>query len=291
MLTHRSPLIQVQSCRLLKVSLIPEAAALSLATAAIAHNRGYLSLSGAVAASAGGFVAILAGWSWAVFLIAWFCTVTLLSLAGKRQKHERTCQTVAKVHARDLFQVLANGGPFFLLALASLVFPEAGKPLSVMAAASLAAAGADTAATEIGTWLGATPISIRTLDRVAPGTSGAITAAGTVASLLAALAFAGLAVLTSLATLPSFPIVAFSAFMGSVIDTILGATLQSQRICNLCGSETEQLKHQCGGSTRHASGLMWMTNDAVNAISAASAALLAAAALYATATASDSFLR
>ena len=53
---------------------------------------------------------------------------------------------------------------------------------------------------------------------------------------------------------------------GSLLDSVLGATLQSQRRCPRCGTATERIVHTCGEMTTHERGLRWLDNDGVNAI-------------------------
>jgi hypothetical protein len=86
--------------------------------------------------------------------------------------------------ARTWQQVLANGGPAIIFALAHRL--TGFDPLLVGAAATIAATTADTWATELGRAIGGVPWSIRTRRRVPPGTSGAVSGAGTVATVAGA---------------------------------------------------------------------------------------------------------
>jgi uncharacterized membrane protein len=58
-------------------------------------------------------------------------------------------------------------------------------------------------------------------------------------------------------------------------DSLLGATIQEQRWCDLCAKATERLVHTCGTLTRHAGGVVGFDNDAVNALCSAVGALVA----------------
>jgi len=57
---------------------------------------------------------------------------------------------------------------------------------------------------------------------------------------------------------------AIGGFGGGLVDSIVGATLQSKRFCDRCRHWTERRVHSCGFRTRHARGVQWMSNDAVN---------------------------
>ncbi|MDF1506542.1 DUF92 domain-containing protein, partial [Roseisolibacter sp. H3M3-2] len=155
------------------------------------RRAGALAADGAVAAVVVGTAAMAAGWGWGALLILFFATGSALSRWRRREREARTGDVVAKGGPRDAAQVLANGGLFAALALAAGWSPA----WSGAAAAALAAAAADTWATEVGTLVGGTPRTVPGWRPVAPGTSGAVTAAGT----LAMLAGAGVVALAALA--------------------------------------------------------------------------------------------
>jgi uncharacterized protein (TIGR00297 family) len=100
-------------------------------------------------------------------------------------------------------------------------------PSEIFAAAfvaSLGAASADTAESEVGQLARRTPRLITTLRKVPPGTDGAISIPGTLAGLIAA-GFTGLLGLwLGLVAGPGVALlVAGAAFLGTVADSLLGA--------------------------------------------------------------------
>jgi uncharacterized protein (TIGR00297 family) len=212
-----------------------------------------------------GAAAVAAGWDWALLLIIYFATSSALSRLGAERKARRTASVVAKSGPRDARQVLVNGGVFTAAAALALFFPHRMQLWRAVAAGALAASAADTWATEIGTWIGGTPRSAWNWRRVAPGTSGGMTTAGTIAMVggaaILALAVYGLkwgrghAIATVLGGLS-----------GAVADTVIGATLQERRRCVGCGEHTERAVHSCGSRTRVARGIAGLGNDAVNLI-------------------------
>jgi uncharacterized protein (TIGR00297 family) len=225
-----------------------------------------------------GAAAVSAGWGWGALLVLYFVSSTLLSHAGSAEKARRIGGIVAKGGARDAAQVLANGGVFALCALGTLGTDSAtAHALAVAAAGALAAATADTWATEVGTLVGGTPRTLLTWRSVPPGTSGAISAPGTAAMLAGAL-FIALAA-RALALTDALLAVAVGGVAGAMADSLLGATLQERRWCDACGRGTERRVHDCGAPTRAAGGLAVVDNDAVNLLAtlvgAAAAALLA----------------
>jgi uncharacterized protein (TIGR00297 family) len=218
-----------------------------------------------------GTISIAAGWSWSALLLSLFLSASALSKLGERKKAERVGPVVEKGDERDARQVLANGGVFAVAALGSII---ARSPIwYAMGAGALAASTADTWATEVGTLEGGDPISIISGRRVAPGTSGGITLVGTVAGVGGALFIGAVAALANWPV--PFTAVALGGVAGALADSLLGATLQSQRWCDLCATATERLVHSCGTPTRHAGGLAGFDNDAVNAACSTVGALVA----------------
>ncbi|HET6885262.1 MAG TPA: DUF92 domain-containing protein [Rubrobacteraceae bacterium] len=90
--------------------------------------------------------------------------------------------------------------------------------------ASLGAAFADTAESELGQLYGRTPRLITTLGEVPPGTDGAISLPGTLAGIAAAALTAALGFTLGLIDTPGFALlVALAAFLGTVADSLVGA--------------------------------------------------------------------
>lgn len=222
-----------------------------------------LSRSGAVAAVLVG-TATIAGTSWVggLLLGAFFVSSTLLS-----RRHAQRSEA-AKGGTRDAKQVIANGG---VAAAAALSSPWAGVDTAiVLAAASLAAATADTWATEIGSRSGRVPRMLLSRRPTTVGMSGGVTAPGTVASLAGA-TFIGLVAATGIAVgvgaadaILAGAIVSLAGVGGSLIDSLVGEIAQQRRWCDACERWTESSVHACGTKTIHMAGVKWIDNDVVN---------------------------
>jgi len=248
------------------VQLLPLIAAIvaALLIAAASYRAQLLTRSGAIAAFAVGSLALAAGWRWGAFLILWFISASLLSRAGRVRKAQHTVDVVDKQGARDARQVLANGAVFAGCALASVLWPDVRWP--VAAAASLAAAGADTWATEAGTWVRSEAWSVRTLQRVTAGTSGAVTGFGTTAMLVGGGVYALFAGALQLIPAQAWMAVTIGAIVGATADTLIGAWAQERRWCRLCDRSTEQRRHRCGVQTEVVGGVRGLDNDLVNTL-------------------------
>jgi len=171
--------------------------------------------------------------------------------------------------ARRPRQVLANGGPTAILALFG------NWPAAIGA---LAAAAADTWATEIGAFSPTDPHDIATGRPVPRGRSGGITPLGTMGGVLGAIAIAGIA--TLVAPHQRFGLVgamlaAAAGIFGMLSDSLLGATLQGRYTCPVCNAVSEQpgTCHAPLGLTR---GVPWLDNDVVNLAGSTVGAIVAA---------------
>ena len=222
-----------------------------------------LSTSGAIAAMIVGAASVASGWSWGTLLLAFFISSSALSRIGIDIKRRRTSTIVENGGERDAVQVLANGGVFAMAALGAVIMPSDG--WLALAGGSLAAATADTWATEIGTLAGRRPRLITTWRAVPTATSGAVTGIGTLGMVLGS-AFLALCMLAvgwpRSVVLPAF----VGGIVGALADSVAGATVQGRRRCASCDALTERAVHSCGTPTVHAGGISWMDNDVVNVL-------------------------
>lgn len=254
---------------------------LSLVIAFLAYRRGSLSQSGAVGAIiVGTLIFGLGGWVWGVVLAVFFVSSSLLSHFKEREK-AAVAEKFEKGHRRDIGQVFANGGLGALIAILSAVAPA--DYWFYLFLGVMATVTADTWATELGTLSKAAPRLITTGRTVEVGTSGGVSPLGTgvsfVGGLLIGLTAGLLAPLAGLlpwsAALPLALAGALSGAAGSLIDSLMGATVQQIYYCDTCQKETERKVHRCGTTTRPARGWGWLNNDLVNLISSVGGGLVA----------------
>lgn len=252
------------------------------AVAGAGRRRGALSRDGAVAAVVVGTLTVGGGgWWWGTALVGFFATSSALSGRGGRTRRE--ADPAARGAERDAVQVVANGGVAAgLAAVATVAPPSARLVLFGGFVGAVAAAAADTWATELGRTSAVAPRLIVGGGRVPPGTSGGVTPLGSVASvagagLIAALAALGVAVGRAPGSWPALLWgSAVAGIAGSTVDSLLGATIQAAYRCPRCGLPTERPVHGCGTPTRLVRGHPAVTNDAVNAAATAVGAALGA---------------
>jgi uncharacterized protein (TIGR00297 family) len=254
--------------------------ALSLVIALISYRFKAVSRSGAWGTMTVGTIIFgLGGMIFAIPLLFFFISSSVLS-AIKTKGKVKALNAVNKSGPRDIWQVFANGG---IATIAVIIYFLTGSIIWFFAfLASLCEATSDTWATEIGTLYGCPPISIITFQRVDPGQSGGITLlgmmgaiGGSLVTMLVAWRTSSLAHGLSLLNANIWFMAANTGLVGSLLDSVLGGSIQAQYRCPNCNRLVERKTH-CGGPTSHIRGWKFMGNDLVNFACASFAAIVAA---------------
>jgi uncharacterized protein (TIGR00297 family) len=239
---------------------------LAILIAILAWRAGSLSGSGAWAAVlTGGLIFSLGGIPWAILLLAFFISSSLLSRAFSKRKAS-LAEKFSKGSRRDWGQVLANGALGALLAIGYSIQPHR-EWLWLAFAGAMAAVNADTWSTELGVLSLIPPRLITTGQKVERGTPGGVTFSGTLAALGGAtlIGIAAVIFTASQDCLSSLGIVILGGLVGSLFDSVLGATVQAIYWCPTCNKETERHPtHPCGSPTSQVRGWSWINNDVVN---------------------------
>ncbi|HLL58069.1 MAG TPA: DUF92 domain-containing protein [Rubrobacteraceae bacterium] len=204
------------------LSDLVEAAIVTGGFAALAYVLGMVSRDGAL----GGFVvgaaiyACLGLQGFAILALFVVCGSALTRL-GYRSKQGRGIAQ-SRGGRRGARNALANCG--VAVACAFLATLTSSEVFAASFVASLGAAFADTAESEVGQLARRAPRVITTLRKAPPGTDGAVSVPGTLAGIAAAVltAFLGLAV-GLLAEPGAALVVASAAFLGTVADSLIGA--------------------------------------------------------------------
>ncbi len=157
-------------------------------------------------------------------LLAFFVLGTALTKLGYRRKAEKGLAQ-EKGGRRGARHAFANGATAAGCALfaATTPLPEL---FALGFAGALATAVADTAGSEVGQLWGRRTFLVTTLRPVPRGTQGAVSLEGTVAGILASMVVAGLGVAGGLFGLGGASIVVVAAFLGTLLESVVGATLE-----------------------------------------------------------------
>ena len=234
----------------------------------VAYWAGALTRDGAVTAGlfAASLVA-LGGMAWVVPGLVFFGLSSALTPARRLWRQDATDSVSPR---RTPVQVLANGGgAWAALAVVALAPAETAAVTAGGYAAfvgALAAAAADTWATEVGTLSASAPRSLRTGRAVPPGTSGAVSVLGTGAASVGAASVAGAALLAG-GAVTGAPAWEFGLYVGTGLvgmgaDGLAGAFLQAQyRTAAGAWAETPP-----SSGSRPARGWAAVGNNAVNLV-------------------------
>jgi len=203
----------------------------------LAHG---VNFGGALAGSAIAFILAVRDVRMFLLLLVVFALVLGATRLGARRKQQlRTAESTA---GRSASQVMAN------LGMAGLAVALAPGNWPILALAALAEAVADTSSSELGMAFPAKTVLITTGKPVAPGVDGGVSLAGTTAALISATLIAMAGWTAGLLSRRTAAVVALAGFLGTLIDSLLGALFERRG---------------------------WLNNDLVNFFSTASAAALA----------------
>jgi len=201
--------------------------AVSAGAATLAYRFNVLTSSGALATTAVGTVLFVGGgWRWLILVGLFSATSSVLTRwepAGGGAEHRSP-----DIGGRRWDQVLANGG---IATLAAAAHGLGGWPPAFGAASgAIAAAAADTWATEIGRWSRTAPRLITTWRVVPHGVSGGITIVGTAGAAAGALLIGAAATVLAGGSSwrPGFLAILVAGFSGAMVDGMIGATIEGR---------------------------------------------------------------
>lgn len=257
----------------------------SILLAGAAYWKRALSGSGVWAAIAVGTCLYAAGGPvWYGLMIGFFATSTFLT-KWKKHRKARAEAKYEKSGRRDAGQVLANGGAAALICLLNALYPSWWSLAFFWGI--MATVTADTWATEVGGLSKSDPRSILTWRKVPKGTSGGVSPLGWLASAAGAgfIGAAGVILLqweVPASDLPSFNgaywawlvmAATVSGWIGTNVDSLLGASVQALYRCPVCGDQTESAS-RCGSVGVLVHGWIRMNNDVVNLLSSVAGGLV-----------------
>ncbi len=197
-------------------------AAINLAIALLAAWLRIVRPSGALS----GFVfgtAVLAFGGAPAYALLWlfFGAGTLATRFGRRRK-EAMGKGEEAGGRRGAANVLANVSVPAFFVLAAALAPAGAASFRLAVAAAFATALMDTTGTEMGQAIRSATVLLPDFRRVAPGTDGAVSIAGTLAGLLGALLVGTVAALSGWIAPAGIPVVVLAATAGTVVESLLG---------------------------------------------------------------------
>lgn len=204
----------------------------------------------------------LLGMYFAVFLVE--------LLLGKKREHI-TKEIYGKSSTRGVYQVLANGAAGCIC----ILFYHFTQVNAWMIAyyASIFEVLADSIASDVGVLSKKPPRDICTWKVIPHGISGGVSILGILASASACVMSGVMIGLCVRMKAADILIIIVTPFLGMLVDSVIGSSMQVKFVCEVCGISTEQNMH-CGKSTKQTGGWMRMSNGAVNCICTIFAAIL-----------------
>ncbi|MCZ7406220.1 MAG: TIGR00297 family protein [Candidatus Methanoperedens sp.] len=196
----------------------------------LAYKARIADISAMLSATLLGVVIILSsnkGWFLFSILLAFFLLGSLFTCYKYGYKLARGIAE-GKGGARGYKNVFSNSLAALALAVAYGIFPAHGQILLAGYLGSVATACGDTLASEIGETYKGEPRMITTFKKARPGTDGAISHLGEAAAFFGAFAIAVLAFFFIKKDITLMIAAAAGGFIGTNIDSVLGATLQQK---------------------------------------------------------------
>jgi len=167
-----------------------------------------------------------------LYLALWiFFGVGTLATRFRRTRKEAIGKAEEGGGRRGAANVLANVSVAAFCALVAGLGPG-GDVFRLAATAALATALMDTVGTEVGQAVVSPTALLPDLRRVAPGTDGAVSVAGTLAGLVAAAILAAAGIATTLLTARGAVAVVVAACLGTVLESLLGREGAPWRVSN-----------------------------------------------------------
>ena len=207
------------------------ATAANIVVAWAGYRASMVTTAGAITgAFIGTAIAAATGWPGWTLLLATFLAASISSRLGLRRK---MALGIAEERGgrRGPGNAIANTGLATVAAL--LAVSTFHRDLALLAfVTALAAGGSDTMASEIGKAWGRRTYLVPTFKRVAPGTSGAMSIEGTIAGVAGATLLGALAAAVGLIPSSALVVVVAGATVGSLAESLLGATLEAPGILN-----------------------------------------------------------
>jgi uncharacterized protein (TIGR00297 family) len=192
--------------------------------ALLAWFAGGVNVGGALAGSAVAFIMAVRDLRMFLALLVVFAVTLAATRIGYARKQR--LRAAEPPGGRTASQAMAN------LGVAALVVAIAASSWPILALAALAEAAADTGSSEIGMAFPGRTLLITTLRPVPAGTDGGLSAFGTMAAFMGATALALTANFSGLVSFRQAVIIAAAGFLGTLVDSLLGALLERRRFLN-----------------------------------------------------------
>ena len=189
-----------------------------------------------------------------------FVVATVIAFITQRILNKRSAKKPEK-YARSGRQLMAVG----LVAVICLIIDYFTKiqHFYLLYLLALTEQFADSMASDIGRLTRGRNLDIIRFKPVEKGVSGGVSLLGTVCALVASVLLLLVPFLFHTITLWQYLLGAGIAFVGTLLDSVLGSLFQALYRCQVCGAATEMPTH-CDSPATRVKGFKWMGNTTVN---------------------------
>lgn len=249
---------------------------------ALSYKLHFVDISGLISAFAVGFIVWYCGGPAAFTILLFFFLSSGIATKFKYKVKAKNGVAQEGKGKRSWRNVTASGIVPALFSVGIYVAPRLSTNpdlaffMFVGLVGSVATTTSDNLASEIGVFSKRKPRLITNLRRKVPrGTIGAVSLLGEGVALAAGFGIGLLVVIFGIfapSTVPitnvdqltiMLPLAVLTGFIGCNIDSVLGATLQSKFVCEICGAVTDKEFH-CNYETKYLGGYGWFSNMHVN---------------------------
>lgn len=192
------------------------------------------------------------------YLLATYFTIFGVSIFKKLIK-----KNAKKSHPRTFMQILINGG----LGTLFVIIYGITRNTSYLLVCLVAIGGCfiDSVSSDIGVISSQEPIDIIGLKPIEKGLSGGVSILGTCSAIIGSLCITLFSTVLLKTSLTVSIITGCLCFLQTLLDSILGSLVQAKYMCELCGKPNERATC-CGIPSKHISGVRWINNNVVNAV-------------------------
>ena len=211
------------------------------------------------------------GYAGFVTIITLFVIAAIVSKITTKKFNE--LHNLEKAHTpRGFWQIFANSVVALLFAL--LYYITKNEIFLYLVFTALAEEFADSMASDIGRLSTKQPLDVLRFKPIDAGLSGGVSLLGLTSAFIGAAAASAIPFLFLEFNLRAYLIIFLVAFIGTIIDSILGSGIQVLYRCPVCETNTEKRTH-CDASTEYVKGLPFINNSTVNFLSSACSTLIA----------------
>lgn len=194
-----------------------------------------------------------------LYLLSTFFTIFFVSVARKKLRPD-----MKKEKSRRFIQILINGGLGCLFVIIYGLTKET--DYLIISVISIGGCFIDSVSSDVGVMSRKLPYDFLKRSAVEPGISGGVTALGSTAAAACSVVIGAVTALSLKLPLSDFLLITALVLLQTIVDSVLGSCVQVKYCCGVCGKATEKKQH-CGSPTEYLSGLRFLDNNGVNAVS------------------------